>query len=239
MHKRFSKSLLVGMAAVAVAVPAAAVGGSAVAGARTPKPPKVADNPVAGFTNATPAGDASDATTVTVPTATCPDASAGLAGGVTIWDSTEPPVSSVGQAPASAVLQVQCVKGSIVYYVSATVGLAQFRFPVEPGDSVNLSVGQTDGVVTAAATDTTSSTTESASAPVASPGGVPLDEVLGVTSGATELPTVTGGQIDFSGTSVDGSTLSDAAVPTDLVKKNATVLTASSPTGGAFTVTQP
>ncbi len=235
MHTKLVRTALVG-AALAVGVPAALTVGATVAGAHTPKPPKLPNSAVAGFENSTPGSPASVSTTLVVPAATCSSASSGLNSGVTIWDSPSPPVSSVAQSPAGAELQIQCLKGSLIEFVSASAGLASFRFPVNAGDSVNLSASQSGGTATASATDTTTATTESASSAAS---GTPALEVLGATNGGTTLPVIIGGSIGFSAASFDGTTLSDAAVPINMVRKNTTVLTTSASSSGAFTITQP
>ncbi len=235
MHTKLVRTALIG-AVLAIGVPTALTVATSVAGAHTSKPAKLPNNPVAGFENSTPASSAAGSTTMVVPSAGCTSLSSGIAGGVVLWDSATPPLSSINQAPAGAVLQIQCSKGSLLEYVSATAGLASFRFPVLPGDSVSLSVSQRAGTATATAADTTNGSTESASS--AAP-GTALLEVMGAMSASNTLPTIAGGQLAFSSSSFDGTALDVGAVPLNMAKKGTTVLTTSAASAGAFTITQP
>jgi hypothetical protein len=108
-----------------------------------------------------------------------------------------------GQYAANGGVNVQCIHGTPIVYVSGSAGTASFRFPVNGGDVIAVSVSETSKGTTVTAADTTSAVNETANSVGAST--LPTLVQFGATSVSKILPHF--GPVTYSSVTVDGAQL--------------------------------
>ena len=166
---------------------------------------------------------------VTVPPADSVSCSSSQAGAMEFWVAL-----LKGQYVAQAGVYVQCVKGSPLTYVAGTAGTASFRFPVNGGDVVALSVSETATATAVTADDTTSTVNEISNFLGATTTPTVVD--FGAYSISKKLPIF--GPVTYSSAQVDGVQL--AAPPATLHKlvRSHQGVHAGTLSAGTFTVTE-
>jgi hypothetical protein len=140
-----------------------------------------------------------------------------------------------GQYVANAGVNVECVKGVPVTFVSGAAGTGSFRFSVAPGDIVSVSMSETPTGTTVNATDTTSGVNATLNYLGTSTG--PTIAQFGATSTSKVLPHF--GAVTYSSCTVDGNPLtSSEATLRKLVRSHPPVEVPGPISGGSFTLTQ-
>jgi hypothetical protein len=180
----------------------------------------------AGYTTAVVGAASAD---VTVPAANSLSCSSSQAGEMEFWVAL-----LKGQYAAEAGVYVQCVKGSPLTYVAGTAGTASFRFPVNGGDAVTLSVSETATATAVTADDTTSTVNEISNFLGATTTPTVVD--FGAYSISKKLPIF--GPVTYSSAQVDGVPL--AAPPATLHKlvRSHQGVHAGTLSSGSFTLTE-
>jgi hypothetical protein len=174
---------------------------------------------------------ASASATITVPSATSISCASTKQINVDMWVAL-----TRGQYAANAGLMVKCTAGSALTFISGDAGTVSFRFPVNAGDIVDLSVSESASGTTATATDTTSTVSDTANyVGVTTPTAMVVQ--FGATSTTKAIPNF--GPVTYNAVTVDGSQI----VPSSATQR---VLSRSHPPGavpgplsnGSFTLTE-
>ena len=141
-----------------------------------------------------------------------------------------------GEYASNAGLNVQCIHGTPILFVSGAAGTLSFRFPVSGGDVISISVTESGAATTVTADDTTSTVSDSANFVGAT---TPLPSIVqfGAVSTSKAIPHF--GPVTYSSVTADGTVL-DSSVATSRR------LTRSHPPGvgpgplvsGSFTLTE-
>ncbi len=167
---------------------------------------------------------------ITVPAASSLSCSSPKSTTVDIWVAL-----TRGAFVANAGLDIQCVKGAPITYVSAAAGTATFRFPVYGGDVISISTSETAQGTSVTATDTTTSVNATANS-VGSP-TTPTIVQFGATSTSTSVPNF--GPVTYSSVTVDGAQLSPSVVTLRKLSRSHPPDVIPGPlSGGSFTLAE-
>ncbi len=147
---------------------------------------------------------ASASADITVPASSSISCSSARAAIVDMWVGL-----TRGQFAANAGLNVQCIHGTPITFVSGAAGTASFRFPVSGGDVIAISASETSTVTSVSADDTTTSVNETANSVGATP--TPTIVQFGANSTSKVIPNF--GPVTFSSVTVDGAPITRRSSP--------------------------
>jgi len=167
---------------------------------------------------------------ITVPAASSISCSAPAASTVDLWVGL-----TRGQLAANAGVNIQCVHGSPIMFVSGSAGTASFRFPVFGGDVIAVSTSETASGTMATAQDTT--TTVNATANSVGATVLPTIVQFGAVSTSKTIPNL--GPVTYSSVTVDGTQLSSsAATARNFVRGKPPDMVPGALSSGTFTLTE-
>ncbi len=140
-----------------------------------------------------------------------------------------------GQYAANAGLNVECIRGTPITFVSGSAGTASFRFPVSGGDVISISTSETATSTSVTASNKTTNVNESASSLGASTG--PTLVQFGAISTAKTIPNF--GPVTYSSVTVDGAPLDPSVVTTRHLTRGHPPGVGPGPiSSGSFTLTE-
>jgi hypothetical protein len=141
-----------------------------------------------------------------------------------------------GQFVANAGLNVQCVHGTPITFVSGAAGTASFRFPVSGGDVIAISTLESATATSVTANDTTTNVNETANSFGATT-TPPTIVQFGATSTSKMLPNF--GPVTFSSVTVDGVQLDPSVVTSrKLTRSHPPGVVPGPLSSGSFTLTE-
>lgn len=174
---------------------------------------------------------ASASATITVPAASTITCSSPRATTVDMWVAI-----TRGQYAANAGLNVQCIKGTPILFVSGAAGTVFFRFPVTGGDVISVSVSESPTATTANAVDTTSSEGDTANSVGTTTTNATVVQ-FGATSTSKSLPNF--GPVTYSSVTVDGAPLAaSSATVRNLTRSHPPGVVPGPLSAGSFTLTE-
>ncbi len=174
---------------------------------------------------------ASASATITVPAADTVSCSSPRAATVDIWVGL-----TRGQYAANAGLNVQCLRGTPLLYVSGAAGTLSFRFPVAGGDVIEVTTSESASGTTVTAADTTTSVSDTANSV-----GTTTTNAMVVQFGATSTskPIPNFGPVTLSSVTVDGSPLAgSSATARNLTRSHPPGVVPGPLSSGSFTLTE-
>jgi hypothetical protein len=169
--------------------------------------------------------------TITVPAANSISCSSTKAINVDMWVAL-----TRGQYAANAGLVVKCTGGSALTYISGDAGTVSFRFPVSPGDVVDVSVSESASGTTVSATDTNSTVSDTASyVGVTTPTTMIVQ--FGATSTSKAIPNF--GPVTYNAMTVDGAPIvASSATQRNLSRSHPPGAIPGPLSNGSFTLTE-
>lgn len=174
---------------------------------------------------------ASASATITVPAANTVSCSSPRASTVDMWVSL-----TRGQYAANAGLNVQCLRGTPLLYVSGGAGTLSFRFPVSGGDVISVMTSESATGTTVTAVDTTTTVSDTANS-VGTTTINPTVVQFGATSTSKALPNF--GPVTYSSVTVDGAPLAaSSATARNLTRSHPPGVVPGPLSSGSFTLTE-
>jgi len=141
-----------------------------------------------------------------------------------------------GQYAANAGLNVQCLRGTPLLYVSGAAGTLSFRFPVAGGDVITVTASESAAGTTVTADDTTSTVSDTANN-VGTTTTNAMVVQFGATSTSKSLPNF--GPVTYSSVTVDGATLAAAgATLRNLTRSHPPGVVPGPLSSGSFTLSE-
>jgi hypothetical protein len=167
---------------------------------------------------------------ITAPAAGSTSCSSAKSSQVDVWVAL-----TRGQFVANAGVNIQCIHGIAVTFVSGAAGTASFRFPVNGGDAISITTSETATATSVRASDTTTNVNETANSLGSST--APSLVQFGAISTSKSLPNF--GPMTFSSVTVDGTILDpSAATLRKLSRSHPPGVVPSTLSSGSFTLTE-